>query len=133
LTNTGGDVVAYLVNNPSAQYIQTGAGALATAGRNTVPTPHTNNFDLGLSKELNITERFKFRLGAQAFNVFNHAQFIPGANPASGLGVNDVLGYSSVGASYKSFVNPGNKNFDNPRSVFGSNARSIALVAKFIF
>ena len=130
--NTG-VVVAYLANNPTAQYIRTGLGALANAGRNTLQTPGTNNIDLGIYKDLGITETMKFRFGAQFGNIINHPQFIPGSNPGFGLGVNDVNGFSSVGTSYVSFVTPGAGNFNNPRAVFASNARTIALMAKFSF
>jgi hypothetical protein len=130
--NTG-VVVAYVANNPTAQYIRTGVGALANTGRNTLQTPGTNNIDLGVYKDLNITETMKFRFGAQFGNIINHPQFIPGSNPGFGLGVNDVNGFASVGTGYKAFVTPGNANFNNPSAVFASNARTIALMAKFSF
>src|SRR5262249_55395812 len=40
------NIVGYLADNPNARYIQAGLGALATTGRNTEPTPRTNNSDL---------------------------------------------------------------------------------------
>jgi hypothetical protein len=128
-----GSVVAYVANNPNAQYIRTGLGGLANGSRNTLQTPGTNNFDLAVYKDLGITERMKFRFGAQFANIVNHPQYIPGSNPGYGLGVNDVGGFASVGTTYTSFVTPGNANFNVPRSVFASNARTIALVAKFTF
>jgi len=128
-----GDTVAYVAKNPNAQYIRTGVGALSNLSRNTLQAPGTNNIDLAVYKDLNITERMKFRFGAQFANIINHPQYIPGSNPGFGLGVNDVNGFSSVGASYKAYVNPGNANFNNPKAVFASNARSIALLAKFTF
>lgn len=137
-----GPVVAYSVNDPNARFIRAGLGAALTGGcangfcpigRNTLQTPGTNNIDLGVYKELNITERTKFRFGAQFGNIINHPQFIPGSNPGFGLGVNDVNGFSSVGTSYKSYITPGSSNFNNPSGVFASNARTIALVAKFSF
>jgi hypothetical protein len=132
LLNTAGDTVAYLAN-ANAQYIRAGLGALATGSRNTLATPPTNDIDLGVYKDLNITERMKFRFGAQFANVINHAQFIAGSNPGQGLGVNDVNSFASVGTTYKSYLTPGKAGFNNPQSVFASNARSIALVAKFTF
>ena len=75
----------------------------------------------------------KFRLGAQFGNIINHPQYIPGSNPGFGLGVNDVNGFNSVGTGYDSFVNPGNANFNLPKTVFASNARTMAIVAKFSF
>jgi hypothetical protein len=128
-----GVVVGYVANNPNAQYIRTGLGALANVGRNTLQTPGTNNIDLGVYKDLNFTERMKFRFGAQFGNIINHPQFIPGSNPGFGLGVNDVNGFASVGTGYTAFVTPGKPNFNNPKAVFASNARTIALMAKFSF
>jgi len=133
LTNTAGNVVAYLANNPSAQYIVAGAGALATSGRNTLATRPTNDLDLGTYKDINITERFKFRLGAQFGNILNHAQYIPGSNPGTGLGVNDVAGFNTITGGYLNYLTPGNANFNNPKSVFASNARTMAIIAKFTF
>jgi hypothetical protein len=130
---TAGPVVAYVVNNPSAQYIRTGSGAVTSLSRNTLQTPGTNNFDLAVYKNLKFGERMAFRLGAQFGNIVNHPQFIPGSNPGYGLGVNDVNSFSSVGTTYKNFVNPGRAAFNHPQDVFASNARTIALTAKFTF
>ena len=126
-------VVGYLATNANARYIRGGPGALPTSGRNTLPTRPTNNIDLGVYKDIAITERMRFRFGAQFNNVVNHAQFIPGSNPGQGLGVNDITSFNTFGANYQSYVTPGNANFNNPKSVFASNARSIALVGKFSF
>jgi hypothetical protein len=128
-----GDIVAYVAKNPNAYYIRTGVGALADDKRNTLQTPNTNNFDLGVYKDLNLGERMKFRLGAQFGNIINHPQYIPGSNPGYGLGVNDVASFSSVGTGYKTFVTPGKATFNDPKAVFASNARSIGIVAKFTF
>jgi hypothetical protein len=128
-----GQVVAYVANNPTAQYIRAGAGALATSGRNTLATRPTNNVDIGTYKDINITERFKFRLGAQFANILNHSQYIPGSNPGTGLGVNDVNSFLTSSGGYLNYLTPGNANFNNPKSVFASNARTIAIIAKFTF
>jgi hypothetical protein len=135
LKNTGGATVGYLAINPNAQYITAGPGALATSARNTLATEPTNDFSLSTYKDLNIGERCKFRFGAQFGNILNHPQFIPGSNPGQGLGVNDVNSFTTGpnSSSYLNYLKPNNANFNNPRSVFASNARSIALVAKFTF
>jgi hypothetical protein len=137
LKNTAGATVAYCAcgagTNPNAYYIQAGPGALATSGRNILASPHTNNFDLAGHKDFNITERAKFQFGAQIANIFNHPQLIPGSNPGSGLGVNDVASFTTATSSYLSYVKPSDPNFNKPYTVFASNARTIALVAKFVF
>jgi len=128
-------IVAYKANNPNAQYIQAGYGALTDTRRNSLATVPTNNFDLATYKDLNITERFKFRLGAQFANILNHPQSIPGSNPGLGLGINDVTGFSTccTTSAYRNFATPGNATFNNPKATFGSNARNIGIIAKFIF
>ena len=130
-----GNVVAYLANDPTAQYIKAGLGALADTRRNTLVTEPTNDFDFSIYKDLNFTERFAFRLGAQFGNLLNHPQYIPGSNPGQGLGVNDVLSYAAccTTSAYRNFATPGNAAFDNSKATFGSNARTMAIVAKFTF
>ena len=84
-------------------------------------------------KSLNLTERYQFRLGAQFANIINHPQLIPGTNPGFGLGVNDVSSFSTVTSSYTNYLTPGKAQFNQPQTVFASNARTIAIVAKFTF
>lgn len=135
LLNSGGATVGYLATNPSAQYIVAGPGALATSSRNTLATAPTNDFSLATYKDISLTERFKFRLGAQFANLLNHPQYIPGSNPGQGLGVNDVTSFVTGpnSTSYLNYLTPGNAIFNNPKAVFASNARTIALVARFTF
>jgi hypothetical protein len=122
-----------LATNPTAQYIAAGSGALATGGRNTLATRPTNDFDLSIFKNVSITEQVKFKFGAQFSNLLNHAQLIPGSNPGQGLGVNDVASFNTTSGSYLNYLTPGDPNFNNPKSVFASNARTIGLVAKIVF
>jgi len=134
LTNSAGSVVAYLADNPGAYYIQAGKGALANGGRNTLATVPTNNVDLAIYKDVAITERMKFRLGGLFANVLNHPQYIPGSNPGAGYGVNDVESFASTADADLGFVSaaqPG--SFNQARSAFPSNARTITIVAKFTF
>jgi hypothetical protein len=128
-----GPVVGYLATNPNAQYIRGGPGALADTRRNTLQTPGTNNFDLSVYKNLNFTERYQFRFGAQFGNIINHPQYIPGTNPGFGLGVNDVYSFVTTTTSDSAYVHPYKTQFNDPKSVFSSNARTIAIVAKFLF
>jgi len=134
-----GQIVAYvaqpLPGGGVAQYIRTGLGSESNLGRNTLATVPTNNVDAALSKDINLTERFKFRIGAQFSNVLNHPQYIPGSNPGVGLGVNDVTDFNSccTTTNYRNFATPGKANFNNPKETFGSNARTLGIVAKFIF
>jgi hypothetical protein len=119
-----GNIVGYVAINPNAQYIQAASGALATAGRNTASTPRTNNWDMAVVKRFNTSERTNVEFTAQAFNIFNHSQFIPGS-------VNTVnsIGYTGI----TQFVRAGNSAFNDPTQAFANNARVMQLVAKFNF
>jgi hypothetical protein len=78
LTNSAGATVGYLATNPSARYIEAGAGAYANGGRNTLPLIGINNFDMSIIKNFNISETKRFELRGEFFNAVNHPQFTPG-------------------------------------------------------
>jgi hypothetical protein len=118
-------IVAYVAQNPGARYIQAGLGAYANGGRNTLPLDHVNNFDVGLMKRLNFVEKYRFEIGAQAFNLFNHPQFIGGY-------LSDVNLFATNLVS-RSFLVPGNKFFDQYQGFFPSNSRVVQIVARFVF
>jgi len=59
-----------------------------TTGRNTFRGPFQVRFDMSLAKETQLTERFKLRFEADAFNVFNHADFDTPNNDVSFFGNN---------------------------------------------
>src|SRR5262249_21516460 len=122
-----GNIVGYVADNPNARYIQAGLGALATGGRNTEPTPRTNNWDLTVVKRFNTSETTKLEFAATAFNIFNHSQFIPGF-------VNrvDLLPFTnSAATAYVPVSNP--QFFNDPKQAFANNARTMQLTAKFSF
>jgi len=103
-------------------------GAYATGGRNTLAGRNINNWDLNLLKNFNITERFRLQASAQFYNLFNHAQFVPGFvnradNPA-------VLNTS---AAVWNYLTPGNEIFNNPEAVFSSNPRTMQFALKLFF
>jgi hypothetical protein len=147
LMNSAGNTVAWLaLTGPAGsapctsaaqcpQFIRTGFGSIGNLGRNTLPTDRTNNLDLAVYKDLSFTERFKFRLGAQFANIVNTPQYLPGTNPGFGLGVNDVVSFSTCCTSsvYRNFATPSRDNFNKPSGSFSSNARTIGIVAKFLF
>lgn len=118
-------IVAYVATNSNAHYIQAGLGALATGGRNTLPVRPIDNIDAALIKRFNITERMKLQLGGQFYNLLNHPQYIPGF-------LSDVspLNFTGEGRNY---LLPSNPDFGRFDLFFPSNARSIQVVAKFIF
>jgi hypothetical protein len=71
--------IPYLTN-PNAFTINQ-LGTFGNSGRNILQAPGANNWDLGLSKNFQVSERFRLQLRAEAFNAFNRAQFgVPDTN-----------------------------------------------------
>jgi hypothetical protein len=91
-----------------------------------LPIRPINNFDLSVVKSISFKERYKFQFGAGAWNVLNHAQYLPGS-------VNNInsLGYTD-GATL-SYLTPGSTTFNHPEATFSNNARSMQLFARFMF
>jgi hypothetical protein len=124
-TQCAANTVGYVADDPSAYYIQAGAGTLPNGSRNTLATRPINNFDLAAYKRLTFHERYSFEFGAQAYNVLNHAQYTPGT-------VNNVNQTSNI-STYANFQTIGNGFFNQPGKVFLNNARTMQLSGKFYF
>jgi len=121
--DSGGNTIGYTAKNPNAYYIQAGPGTLPNAARNTLALPVENNVDFSAYKRFTV-HSYSLEIGAQAFNVLNHAQYIPGS-------VDDVAprGYT---ASYN-LQTVTSSFFNRPDKEFGNNPRTVQLSAKFIF
>ncbi|HWF06938.1 MAG TPA: carboxypeptidase regulatory-like domain-containing protein [Bryobacteraceae bacterium] len=126
LTNSAGQVVAYVANNPTAQYITANKGTFPNAARNTLPGRPIDNIDLTAVKRFSYKERYKLEFQAQFLNFFNHPQFIAGR-------LNDVFLDSFNSPAYQTILKPNNPAFNDQESVFSSNPRAIQLVLKFKF
>ena len=50
-------------------------GTFSPLSRNAIYGPGWNQFDMSFSKVIRITERVRFNLRADGFNIFNHTQF----------------------------------------------------------
>jgi hypothetical protein len=124
LKNSAGATVGYLANNPDAQYIVAGKGALADAGRNTLPTPRINNWDMTVAKNFAIRERTRLQFRADFFNAFNHPQYTPGM--IDNIRLSDRSGVTN-------YLTPGNPLFAQWGQVYSSNPRFIQLGAKLTF
>jgi hypothetical protein len=124
-------IVAYVANNPNARYVVAGQGALSNTGRNTFPLAPINNWDFALVKRFNITERFRFDVGAQAFNLFNHAQYV-------GSFINESSPFTTNAVS-RNFLVPSSSQFGGynqgspNEGFFPSNARTMQITAHFVF
>jgi len=122
-------IVAYQAVNPHAQYIVAGPGALSNTPRNNLALPHISNWDMSLVKRVSITERQSIEFQAQAINVFNHAQYVPGF-------ISDVeaanTAITTSGATHQ-FLIPSSTSFNQPNLVFSNHPRTMILVLKYIF
>jgi len=108
---------------------------MPTASRNTEPIRPINNFDATAIKRFNFTERQALEFSAQAFNVFNHAQYIPGTvDNINSPSYTAQSIYQTAGLPATS-ANPTGTNagFNQPGKFFLANARSMQLSLKYIF
>jgi len=118
-------IVGYVAANPNAQYIQTGLGALANGGRNTLQLPPIQNLDFSIFKNFALGEGVKkIQLRADFYNAFNHPQYVPGS-------VNGVEPIATTGVSQINTV--GQSDFNVPSHVFTSHPRVIQLAVRFDF
>ena len=116
--------VAYIAQDPTAQYIVAGLGARSNSGRNTLATRPINNTDLSVKKIFSFKESTKLEVGAQAFNSLNHPQYTPGF-------INNIQ--SRPGVSTRNNLIPGNPMFNRPDLAYASNARFLQLFARIQF
>jgi hypothetical protein len=124
-TTCPANLVAYQANSATAEYVQAGLGTLPTTGRNSEAIRPIDNLDATATKRFTFTERYNLEFSAQAFNVLNHAQYIPGAID----NVNDV---SVTGSSTYQTVTSG-ALFNKPGTAFLANARTMQLSLKLDF
>jgi len=108
-------------------YVAAGQFTRPNARRNTLALPHINNFDFSILKRVNFTEHTSFEFSAQALNLFNHAQYVPGfisdAAPGTGFTASSIL----------AMLIPSTSGFNQPKAVFTNHPRQLVLVAKFNF
>ena len=92
--------------------------------RNSFRGPHYFNADFSLQKDIKATEKFVFTVGANAFNVFNHANF---ANPDA-----DISDAGTTFGQIQSTVTPPNSPYGNFQGAAVSG-RVLQLDLKFKF
>jgi hypothetical protein len=122
----GGPQTAGFLYNPNAYTTPQGL-TFGNSGRNSLRNPSRTNFDMALFKRFAVTESKAFEFRAEAFNVFNHTQWLP------------IYGDAGSGANNNS---PGNNGYAGPYPDSGTNEfqllgahnpRILQLGAKFIF
>lgn len=118
LTNSQGQTVGYLANNPNAQFISAGRGTNPTGDTALFPDLRPiNNFDVALFKRFAVRDRFNLEVHGEAYNVLNHSQYVPGSLNSIGTG---------VGSNY-SFLVPGNVGFGDVSQAFSSHPRLLQV------
>jgi len=126
LKNSAGATVAYLANNPSAEFIRAQVGAYATSGRNILATPRIDNLVFGIAKNIKITERYSLQFRGDMYNALNHPQYTLGR-------INDASARNTfTGFSANPFI-PGNPAFASWDTQFSSNPRFLIVSAKLMF
>jgi hypothetical protein len=73
LTPPGGSRPQQWVN--PAAFTTPAPGTFGTLGRNAFRAPGISQLDLALAKEVSLSERTRLRFRADAFNIFNRAQY----------------------------------------------------------
>jgi outer membrane receptor protein involved in Fe transport len=128
--------VAYVAINPSAQYIQAGYGARATAGRNTLRTNSWNRTDMTFVKNIRFgAERYNVQLAAEIGNFFNQRiRTIGDFGSPFFVNQNDFNGTNQFGIGAVSFAFPDvTSPLFNNYSAGNFSGRTIQLRAKFVF
>jgi len=122
ITNSGGDVVAYIASDPNSRFVRAQTGSFPTAARNDLRAPGISNVDFAVSKHIPIGEQKSLQFGAQFFNLLNHPQF----TAANLLAVDPGLGLN-----YAFVISP---SFNDMKGSGGTGgARLIQLIVKFSF
>jgi hypothetical protein len=122
LRNSAGRIVAFRANDPNARFVRAGAGMFTGGGMPRLMLDHTNNFDVALAKGFSYRDRVRFEVRGEAYNLFNHPQFV-------GSEINNI-GLSMIPSSF--FI-PGTSDFNNPRVALPSNARMLQLALRLTF
>ena len=112
--------------NPSA-FVVPPFGQFGSAGRNILRGPGFAQFDPSLHKDFAITERQKFIIGVEAYNLFNHPNFGAPSNSQSPL--------SLGGNGAAVFKDSAGDLADNAGQILttAGTARQIQLVGRFTF
>jgi hypothetical protein len=126
LVNPAGKTVGYLAKDPGAMYIQAEKGVAPNGGRNTLRLPGIMNVDLSVSRKIRLGERSRLQVRAEAYNAFNHAQFVPGFTSSVDVRPRVTTGSHTI-------LWTGHDMFNRPDLAFESNSRQLQLVVRLEF
>jgi Carboxypeptidase regulatory-like domain len=122
LTNSSGQVVAFVATNPNAQIVS-GAPGTFSAARPTMRLADTQNVDLSIVKRFSIPDRAKVEVRGDAYNLANHPQFT--GMPVSTLG--------APLTTTPSFLVPNDILFSNLRATLSGNPRTLQFAVRVLF
>ncbi|MGH9904144.1 MAG: carboxypeptidase regulatory-like domain-containing protein [Pyrinomonadaceae bacterium] len=129
-----GPVVGYVADNPNAEYIRAGNGAVSNSARNTLQLPGINNLDFSIFKNFRFGETRRIQLRADFFNAFNHPQYIPGSpNDIQPVNTTAFGQVNTITAATLSLTNPALATFNRADRVFPSNPRVIQVGLRYNF
>ncbi len=134
ITNSPGTTSArngtfgYLALTPTAQYIQAGLGAKATAGRNTLQLPGIRNLDFSVFKNFRVTEGKVIQFRVDMFNALNHPQFTPGSVNGA-----EATSITQGNAGNINNIQGGAAVFNQASSVYTSHPRVVQMALRFNF
>ncbi len=94
------------------------------SGRNSLANPDRINFNMGLFKRIKVTERTAFEFRTEAFNIFNHTEWLPIAGDAgSGAANGWSSGINTYSPIQNGFLHTGGAH----------EARVLQFALKFLF
>ena len=99
-------------------------------GRNAFRSPILNNLDASITKSINISERMRFELRGELYNILNHRQY--GTTSISPFDANSTLTIGANTTSTAGGPNAAVSRFLNPGFADGG-ARVIRYQLKFVF
>jgi hypothetical protein len=108
----------------SSMFVPSGAETTFGSGRNLFRGPGYFDMDAGLMKNFSITERFKFALGANFFNLLNHPHFASPENNLQG-------GIAPFGQIYATAPTP--TSIYGAFQTSGVTGRLVQIVGKITF
>jgi hypothetical protein len=111
------------IYNPNAYTLPRGL-TFGNSGRNSLRNTHWTNFDMALFKHFRITETMGVEFRAEAYNIFNHTQWLPIAGDSGSAA-------SNLGNANNTFSTHAADGFLQVSSAH--NPRILQLGAKFIF
>ena len=119
--------------NPAAFNFAVPVGRMGTLGRNSLRGPGFWQIDLALRRNIALTEKVSLQLRAEAFNVFNHANFLYPTNTA-GRSNNTVASNFGIIARSASRAYGGGGTFGGFNPLFQNGGpRSMQFSARISF